>query len=45
MTQLNGKVPGEHLKWYTSQDCSKHAKLQIHGLVNMAIERYRNGSF
>lgn len=44
MTQLNDKVPSEHLKQYTSQDCSKHAKLQIHGLVNTAIQRYRNSS-
>lgn len=43
MIQLNDKVPGEHFKRYTSQDCSKQAKLQIHGLVNMAIQRYRNG--
>lgn len=36
MTQLNDKIPGEHFKWYISQDYSKQDKLQIHGLVNMA---------
>lgn len=44
MTQLNDKIPGEHFEQYTSQDCSKQAKLQIHGLVIMAIQQYRNGS-